>query len=134
MSDLYLIPPGTVLTAKGDGAAVRVPAPGKTYLLTLNITKIVEQEALDVSVWGSVDGAAWEAKPLAVFPQKFYAGQQPLLLDLSQRSDVQSVRAHWEVNRWGRGSETPMFEVSLQMREVPAEVLRETMAEAGARR
>jgi len=47
---------------------------------------------------------------------------------------VQSVRAHWEVNRWGRGSETPMFEVSLQMREVPAEVLRETMAEAGARR
>ncbi|HSE50248.1 MAG TPA: hypothetical protein VLA96_13660 [Terriglobales bacterium] len=134
MTDLYLIPPGTVLTAKGDGAATRVPAPGKTYLLTLNITKIVEQEALDVSVWGSVDGATWEAKPLAVFPQKFYAGQQPLLLDLSQRSDVQSVRAHWEVNRWGRGSETPMFEVSLQMREVPAEVLRETMAEAGARR
>jgi hypothetical protein len=134
MSDLYLIPPGTVLTAKGDGAGMRVPAPGKTYLLTLKITKIVEQEALDVSVWGSVDGTTWDTKPLAVFPQKFYAGQQPLLLDLSQRSDAQFVRAHWEVNRWGRGSETPMFEVSLQMREVPAEVLRETMAEAGARR
>ena len=134
MSDLYLIPPGTVLTAKGDGVATRVPTPGKTCLLTLNITKIVEQEALDVSVWGSADGTTWDAKPLAVFPQKFYAGQHPLLLDLTERADVQFVRAHWEVNRWGRGSETPMFEVSLQMREVPAEILRETMAGAGARR
>jgi hypothetical protein len=134
MSELYLIPRGTVLTAKGDGAAVQVPAAGKTYLLTLEIAKIVEQEALDVSVWGSTDGSAWEAKPLAVFPQKFYTGQHPLLLDLSQRGDIQALRAHWEVNRWGRGSETPLFEVSLRAREVPPEVLRETMAEAGARR
>lgn len=134
MSEIYLIPRGTVLTAKGDGAAVKVPAPGKTYLLTLQMTKIVEQEALDLSVWGSPDGNAWEGKPLAVFPQKFYAGQHPLLLDLSQRPDIQALRAHWEVNRWGRGSETPMFEVSLQMREVPADMLRETLAEAGARR
>lgn len=134
MSDLYLIPPGTVLTAKGDGAAVKLPAPGKTYLVTLHITRIVEQEALDVSVWGSVDGTTWEAKPLLVFPQKFYVGQHPLLLDLKERADIQAVRAHWEVNRWGRGSETPMFEVSLPIREVPAEMLREAMAEAGARR
>lgn len=134
MNELYLIPPGTTLTAKGDGAAVRLPAAGKVYLLTLKVTKIVEQEALDVSVWGSADGTTWEGKPLAVFPQKFYAGEHPLLLDLTRRTEIQALRAHWEVNRWGRGSETPMFEVALQVREVPPELLKETLAEAGARR
>ena len=134
MIDTSLIPAGTLLTAKGDGAPVQLPAAGKVFLLTLNINKILEQQALDISVWGSVDGATWEAKPLAAFPQKFYAGQHPLLLDLSQRPDIKAIRAHWEVNRWGRGSETPMFEVSLQCREVPPDVLKETMAEASARR
>ena len=134
MTENYLIAPATVVTSKGDGPAVNLPAPGKVCLLTLNITRVVEQEAIDVSVWGSTDGAAWEAKPLGVFPQKFYPGQHPLLLDLTQRPEIKAVRAHWEVNRWGRGSETPMFELSLQLREVPPEVLQETMAEAGARR
>jgi hypothetical protein len=134
MNELYLIPPGTVITAKGDGPAVALASPGKVFLLTLTITRIVEQEALDLSVWASVDGSTFEAKPLAVFPQKFYAGQHPLLLDLSQRTDVKALRAHWDVNRWGRGSETPMFELTLALREVPPEILKETMAEAGARR
>jgi hypothetical protein len=134
MSDAYLIHPGTVITAKGDGSAVEVPAGNRVFLLTLTITRIVEQESLDVSVWGSADGTAWEAKPLVAFPQKFYAGQHPLLLDLSVHAEIKFVRAHWEVNRWGRGSETPMFEVGLLMRPVPAEILKETMAEAGARR
>jgi hypothetical protein len=134
MTNLYLIPAGTVITAKGDGATVPLGASGRAFLLTLTITRIVEQQSLDVSIWGSTDGTTFEAKPLITFPQKFYAGQHPLLLDLSQRSDVRAVRAHWEANRWGRGSETPMFEVELRLREVPADVLKETMAEAGARR
>jgi hypothetical protein len=134
MNEIHLIPPGTVLTAKGDGAAVSLPAQGKVLLLTLNISRIVEQESLDLSVWGSADGATWEAKPIAVFPQKFYGGQHPLLLDLSQRPEIKALRAHWDVNRWGRGSETPMFEVSLVAREVPPEILKETTAAAQARR
>jgi hypothetical protein len=134
MTESYLIAPATVVTSKGDGPTAPLAAPGKVFLLTLNITRVVEQEALDVGIWGSVDGATWEAKPLAVFPQKFYPGQHPLLLDLAQRPDITALRAHWEVNRWGRGSETPMFELSLQLREVPPDILQETMAEAGARR
>jgi len=134
MTESYLIAPATVVTSKGDGPTVPLAAPGKVYLLTLDIARVVEQEALDVSVWGSADGATWEAKPLAVFPQKFYPGQHPLLLDLAPHAAITALRAHWEVNRWGRGSETPMFEVSLQLREVPPDVLQATMAEAGARR
>ena len=134
MTENYLIAPGTVVTSKGDGPNVNLAAPGKVYLLTLNITRVVEQEAIDVSVWASPDGTTWEPKPLAVFPQKFYPGQHPLLLDLAQRPEIKVVRAHWEVNRWGRGSETPMFELSLQLREVPPDILQATTAEAGARR
>jgi hypothetical protein len=42
------------------------------------------------------------------------------------------VRAHWEVARWGRGVETPMFEFGLRMKEIPADVLREAANEAKA--
>ncbi|MBZ5598063.1 MAG: hypothetical protein LAN83_07050 [Acidobacteriia bacterium] len=133
MIDTFLVPEKTVVNAKGDGAAVDVSgAAARVFLLTLNITSIVEQESLDVSVQGSADGAAWSAKPIASFPQKFYRGQHPLLLDLSGHADVKFVRAHWEVGRWGRGTETPMFEFYVTMKEVPAEILKEAAAEAKA--
>ena len=54
------------------------------------------------------------------------------MLDLSAQPDVKFVRAHWEVNRWGRGTETPMFEFGVTMKEVPPEILREASAEARA--
>jgi hypothetical protein len=134
MIDTYLVPAKTVVTAKGDGPTVDVSAAaGKTLLVTLNITRIVEQEALDLSVWGASDGANFGQKPLATFPQKFYAGQHPLLLDLSQQPEVKFLRAHWEVNRWGRGSQTPMFEFHVTVKEVPKEVLNAVRAGASAR-
>jgi len=45
---------------------------------------------------------------------------------------VKFVRAHWEVARWGRGTETPMFEFCVTMKEVPANILKEATAEAKA--
>jgi hypothetical protein len=121
----------TTVTAKGDGPSVDIStATDRVFLLTLDITKIIEQESLDLSILGSADGATWTPKPLAEFPQKFYCGQSPLLLDLSAHPDVKFVRAHWEVARWGRGSETPMFEFAVTIKEVPADILREATAEA----
>jgi hypothetical protein len=133
MTETTLIPPNTVASAKGDGAAVDVSgATNRVFLVTLAITKIIEQESLDVSIFGSADGAAWEAKSLAAFPQKFYCGESPLLLDLTAHPAVNFVRAHWEVARWGRGTETPMFEFGVSMKEVPADILKEATAEAKA--
>jgi len=133
MVDTFLVPQNTIVTAKGDGSPIDVTAAAnRVFLLTLEITKIVEQEALDVSIYGSSDGVTWTAKPLNAFPQKFYAGNHPLLLDLSAHADVKFVRAHWDVNRWGRGTETPMFEFFVSMKEVPAEILKEATAEAQA--
>jgi hypothetical protein len=131
MTEAILISAGTVVSAKGDGAAVDVSgASNRVFLVTLAITKIIEQESLDVSIYGSADGAAWDAKSIAAFPQKFYCGESPLLLDLTAHPAVRFVRAHWEVARWGRGSETPMFEFGVTMKEVPARILREATAEA----
>ena len=132
-TDLILVPSQTAASAKGDGSAVDVSgAANRVFLVTLAITKIIEQESLDISIYGSTDGAAWGAKSIAAFPQKFYCGESPLLLDLTAHPDVKFVRAHWEVARWGRGTETPMFEFGVTMKEVPANILKEAAAEAKA--
>ena len=121
----------TTATAKGDGPAVDLSgATNRVFLVSLDITKIIEQESLDVSILGSADGSTWNPKPIAEFPQKFYCGQSPMLLDLTAHPDVKFVRAHWEVARWGRGTETPMFEFVVTLKEVPADILREATAEA----
>jgi hypothetical protein len=134
VNELILVSAPTVVTAKGDGAAVDLSGTSnRAFLVTLTISKIIEQESLDVSFYGSSDGAVWEGKSLAAFPQKFYCGESPLLLDLTAHPDVKFVRAHWEVARWGRGVETPMFEFGVTMKEVPAEILKEAAAEASAR-
>jgi len=126
-----LVPAGTLVTAKGDGQSIEVQSTdSRVFLVTLSITKIIEQESLDVSIFGSADGAAWDAKSLAAFPQKFYTEESPLLLDLTAHPQVKFVRAHWEVARWGRGTEVPMFEFGVTMKEVPANILKET---AGAK-
>jgi hypothetical protein len=133
MIDTLLVPK-TVVNGKGDGSPVDVSAAAnRAFLLTLEISNIVEQESLDVSIYGSPDGAAWSPKAIAAFPQKFYRGQQPLLLDLTQHAEVKFVRAHWETNRWGRGTEVPMFEFRILLKEVPPDILREATAEAKAR-
>jgi len=133
MIDTFLVSEKTVVTAKGDGPAVDVSAAAnRVFLVTLDITNIIEQESLEVSIYGSADDAAWSAKPIVSFPQKFYREQSPMLLDLTKHPDVKFVRAHWEVARWGRGTETPMFEFGLRLKEVPADILKEATAEAKA--
>lgn len=129
MLDTYLVPEATTVTAKGDGAVVEVGGAGHRILLVqLTITRILEQQALDVSIFGSADGTNWGQKPLIAFPQKFYRGEHPLLLDLEQQPEIKFLRAHWEVSRWGRGPETPMFQFQVRAREVPPEMLSEVAA------
>lgn len=119
-----LIPEKTVVRDKGEGSPLDVSSvAGKVLLLTLNITDIIEQQSLDVAVWGSPDGANWGEKPLLSFPQKFYRGQHPLLLDLSKHPDIKFLRARWAVGRWGHHAGGPRFELELGVKEVPQDVL-----------
>ena len=133
MLDALLLPERTVITANGDSEPVDVSsATSRTLLLTLAIQSVVEQESIEVSVFTSEDGTTWDAKPIAGLPQKFYAGEYPLLLDLSVSPNARWVRAHWDVNRWGRGTNKVRFEVSLRLREVPREMLDEARERASA--
>ena len=132
MLEAFLVPENTVVNGRGDGPAIDVShGRGRVFLLTLGITNIVEQESLDVSIVGSADGATWDPKPLAAFPQKFYREEAPLLLHLGANPEVKFIRAHWEVGRWGRGTETPMFEFCVTLREVPQEILAAAAGRAG---
>lgn len=131
MLDTFLVPAKTTVKTKGDGPAVDVSgASSRVFLLTLEITNVIEQESLDVGVFASRDGTAWGTKPVEAFPQKFYRGQHPIVLDLTGQPDIKFLRAHWEVNRWGRGEPTPMFEFHVTLREIPPDVLKEATAEA----
>ena len=133
MVDLFLVPENTVITEKGDGPMADISgAASRVFLLTLKITRIVEQESLDLSVFGSSEGSNWGQKALVNFPQKFYRGDTPMLLDLTQQPEVKLLRAHWEVNRWGRGPDKPMFEFHVRVKEVPAEMLKEATAQGRA--
>ncbi len=135
MLDIFLVPANTVVVAKGDGEAVDISgAASRVFLLTLSISRVVEQEAIDIFVYTSVDGTAWETKAVAGMEQKFYPGEYPLLVDLSEKPDAKFVRAHWDVYRWGRGSTTPQFEIGLRLREISQQALAEAEGEAASSR
>ncbi len=109
MPNNFLLPETTV-EKEGAGPALEVgSSAGRMLMLTMGITKIVEQESLDVSIWGSGDGNEWGATPLTEFPQKFYAGIYTILVDLASRPEVRHLQARWKLGRWGVGSTTPMF-------------------------
>ena len=121
MLNTQLIPEQTI-EASGDGPEIELgAAAGKKFLLTLNITRIIEQQSLDVSIWGSGDKTNWGQKALAAFPQKFYAGEHQILLDLSKNPEVKHLRGKWAVSRWGKGKPTPRFTFSLHIRELAGE-------------
>ncbi|HYA97436.1 MAG TPA: hypothetical protein VEH49_05025 [Methylomirabilota bacterium] len=118
--DLTLIPPNTRLTANGDGQPFDISASRtRTFLCQLEVSDQIEQESLDVSIWGSADGQVWGARPLLILPQVFYRGDAKLVLDLAFRPEIKFIRAHWDLNRWGRVAPKPMFIVGLQVAEIP---------------
>ena len=107
----FLVPETTVREA-GTGPVLDLGADrSDSLILTLGITRIIEQESLDVSIWGSADGSDWGPKALLSFPQKFYCGTYQILLDLSDHPNVRYLRTKWQVNRWGKGDPKPLFTV-----------------------
>jgi len=102
--------PESIARADGTGPEIDLGSKrGKLLVLTLGITRILEQESLEVSVWGSPDGERWGSKPLAKFPPKFYCGLYSILLNLGSQSDVRFVRVHWKMSRWSKREHMPMF-------------------------
>jgi hypothetical protein len=118
---ITLVSPGTRVEANGEGGAVDISGSAtRTFLCMLEITDQIEQESLDVSIWGSADGQNWGTKPIIKLPQSFYHGEARMVLDLALRSDIKFIRPQWELNRWGRVAPLPMFVFNLRAIEIPA--------------
>ena len=102
--------PESIARADGTGPEFDLGSKrGKLLVLTLGITRILEQESLEIFVLGSPDGDQWDATPLAKFPPKFYCGLYSILLNLGSRSDVRYLRVHWKMSRWSKREKMPMF-------------------------
>ena len=122
MLNTFLIPEQAV-EANGEGQPLELgDAAGGKLLLTLNITRIIEQQSLDVAVGGSEDGVNWDAKPVTAFPQKFYVGTHQLILDLTEHAAIKFLRGNWTVSRWGKGNLTPRFTFSVSIQQLAGEV------------
>ena len=118
--ELSIIPSQTKLESNADGQAFDISASAtRTFLCELTVTDQIEQESLDVSLWGSADGQDFGKRPLLKIPQQFYRGTTKMVLDLSMRPEARFLRAHWELNRWGRVAPTPMFVAGLTLTEIP---------------
>ena len=77
----------------GQGAEVALEATqGRPLMLTLEVTRILERETLEVVILGSRDRTAWQ--PLAAFPKKSYCGTYSLLVDLSGHPEVRHLRVN----------------------------------------
>jgi hypothetical protein len=118
----FLLPETTVREA-GAGPVISLGnQQGETLTLTLGITRIIEQESLDLSIWGSADGSDWGARPLVSFSQKFYCGTYQMAIDLAQHPDVNHLQAKWQVNRWGKGDSKPLFGIYVFMQAMARQV------------
>jgi hypothetical protein len=121
MLPAFLIPETTVHESGAGPVLDLGEHPSSSILLTLGITKTIEQESLIVGLYGSVDGSEWSPAPLAVFPQKFYEGVSSILLELAAHSGVRFLRVQWKTDRWGRGDKTPSFRLYVFAEPVLAE-------------
>ena len=127
MLPVFLIPETTIREA-GSGLAFSLGEYcGGALTLTLGITRIIEQQGLDVSIWGSADGIDWTSKPLIAFPHKFYCGTYQTRLDLATRPEIKYLQARWRANRWAKVDPKPLFTIYLF-----AEILQPALMAMGA--
>ncbi len=90
---------------------------GRALLLMLHITRVIDQQSLALSVWGSTDGMTWGSEPLLSLPRKSYCGSYGILLDLPVYPDVKYLRAKWNVTRWALDDRKPLFTANISIRE-----------------
>ncbi len=128
-----LIPQGTLLQENGHGEAADVGASAtRTFYCTMHIREQIEQESVDVSIWGSADGENWGPQPLLRLPQQFYRGETRAVLELNFAPEVKFIRAGWDLNRWGRVAPLPMFVLGLHLAEIPTMPLRAAQSQTTA--
>jgi len=108
--------PESVTRQDGVGPEIALEEGNQSLLLTLGITRILEKEILDVSLWGSADGRYW--KQLTAFPRKFYCGTYSMVLDLNRHPGIRYIRAQWQMGTWDMQEPKPLCGFYLHAEEV----------------
>jgi hypothetical protein len=107
MSPVFLLTEQVVREC-GEGRPVPIDGPHDGPIrLTLEITRIIQQENLEVAILGSSDGRSWQR--LAAFPHKSYCGTYSMILDPPRHRDIQYLKTQWSVDRWQSGEKDPLF-------------------------
>jgi len=120
MTPVFLLPE---MVVREDGQSEEIAlqvSQGRTLMLTLGITRVLERETLEVSIHGSRDGSTWQR--LAAFPKKSYCGTYSLLLDLSGHPELGYLRIHWTMERWDNQIQKPVFAFLVSGQELRARV------------
>jgi len=94
---------------------------GHLLVLTLTIDRVVEREALVISVYGATTRDNWMKTPLLVLHERSYCGVYSALLNLSKFPEVQYLRVHWSMRSLDR-RQTPLFEFSVSVERSGARV------------
>lgn len=108
--------PESVTRQDGAGPEIALEEGAQNLLLTLGITRILEKEILDVSVWGSADGRYWRL--IAAFPRKYYCGTYSMVLDLARHKEIRYVRAQWQMGTWDMQEPKPLCSFYLHAEDV----------------
>ena len=101
----------TVVRGSGQGEAVALDKHTPAVVVTLSITRILQQESLQVSIWGSTDGE--RCRRLSAFPPKSYCGTYTMPLDLSR--EIHFLRIEWSTTRWRADAAEPIFGFQVEL-------------------
>lgn len=104
------------ITGNGEGPSIATAGSAGLAAFTLGVIESQEQQSLEVAVYRSADGEAWDDEPILVFPQLFHAGTTELVLDLGKLPGTAYLKARWKASRWGRGNPAPFFRAYLFLR------------------
>lgn len=89
-------------------------------LVTFGITHAVEKENIAIEIYGSHDGAAWPARPLASFTPKSYCGTYDLRL---VPRGARYLKAVWSAKRWSRDQTPPFFRIFVSIKSASEKAL-----------
>jgi len=128
MKPIVLLPEETI-RGNGNGPDMALSAArGNPLHLVLVITRMMEQQTLEIRVWGSVDGIEWGHQPLLVMPRRYYCGTYQQVLDLTTQPHISYLRVDWVLRSWNPTTTTRLATFSMTADKVAERVHAMAMA------
>ena len=97
----------TIARESGESAIFEIGQFARqSVVLTFGITHAVEQQHIQLQIYGSADGRVWSPRPLLNFPPKCYCGEYQLTLP---PCDMPYLKAAWRARPLGAHGSAAFF-------------------------